>query len=143
MTLERYFVAIDRSGEPIAQRTTIRAVPPQSANARGQFSVKPPGKSHPLKVVEVPKPVEWVATATLLGSNTKVSQRSRSGRPGQNYLLYRYTIRGTNERHETVVWTDARREDYAAAHPDVEVVAYAAGKVEIRNWPPRLPNVFA
>lgn len=135
-----YFVALDPSGRPICQRTTLRGKPYLSATPHGSFSASPPNGKHPCKVIEVEKPVEWIARATL-PDGTKVSQRSRSGPPGRNYILYAYASKGLPGLREEVAWSNETadaflsRDRRRSSLMSYELVMFAAGTVEVRNWP--------
>lgn len=146
MSTPRFFVSLDEHGRPLAQRTSVKVKPYLSASYEGSsFSSSPPNGAYPRKVLEVPKAIEWVSRATL-EDGTKVSERSKAGPVGRNYVRYRFTRKNYASAHlpehqDSERWTDRTREDFIRHHlGDTSITAYQVleftpGTVEIRNWP--------
>jgi hypothetical protein len=130
----RYFVALNVEGQPVAQRSTLRTRSYLSASYDGSsFSSRPPDGAYPLKVVEVPKMLEWVVRATL-EDGTKIILRSSSRAYHAGlYVRYRYKCGNTWETSEAC--TCLTEAAWRAQHPRDEVVAVAPSTVELRNWP--------
>jgi len=66
---KRHFVALSADGQPVAQRSSARAYVAASPGG-GSFSSKP-DLHHSLRVVELAKPLEWVATVTFPDGRTE------------------------------------------------------------------------
>lgn len=134
----RYFVAVGPDGLPIAQRNTVSRRNYQSANKGGSFSSKPPSTSHPLKVVEVTKPLVWFARA-VLDDGRKVSDRSGMCAPGRRFIRYSYKhTHGQPERRERDAWINETREEFlrgVSTSLDYQIHAEAEAEREVRNWP--------
>lgn len=142
----RYFVSLDAQGRPLFQRSTLRERPYLSASDTGfNFSSSPPRLGYPRKVVQVAKPIEWLARATL-PDGTKVTDRSKSGPPGRNFIRYSFVRNGYNVKHgaeptrvEQEVWTNQTPAQWLATpgadELDYILIASAIATLEIRNWP--------
>jgi hypothetical protein len=120
----RYFVALGAGNMPVSQRSTLRSKPYLSASMDGaSYSSKPPHIGSPLMVIEVSKPLEWVARATL-ADGTKVTARSRAFPPGRNFVRYEYSGR-ISER-----WINGDGSAYQNSM-SYKLVEFAAGTVEL------------
>jgi hypothetical protein len=140
---QKYFVAIGAEGSPVAQRVSVRATSYLSASRNGSFSSLPQSARHPLKVVQAPKPVEWVARAEL-SDGTKVVTRSKVGRPGRNFLRYSYLRHadknGERERVTRECWTDDTQDEIRESYSSdsmhgYQIVTFRPAQIELRNWP--------
>jgi hypothetical protein len=144
MRTQKYFVAIGADGLPVAQRVSVRETTYVSASRSGSFSSLPQSARHPLSVVQPPKPVEWVGRVEL-PDGTKVTTRSKAGRPGRNFLRYSYMpnsygTKALRERATRDHWTDDSEEDVRASYRSdsscaYKIEAFVPAQIELRNWP--------
>lgn len=142
----RYFVSLDAQGRPLFQRSTLRDRPYLSASSNGDsFSSKPPSGAYTLKVVQVEKPIEWVARATL-ADGTTVTDRSKSCPPGRNFIRYSFLSNGyaTPDRKDPAarttreVFTNRTADHWVnqgSRELEYQIHATAEATIEIRNWP--------
>lgn len=138
----RYYVSVDDKGTPLRQRSSDREKPYVAACYEGhRFSSTGPNGAYPRKVVEVKKPIEWVARAEL-PDKRKLSSRSKVGPTGPNYVEFTYRPRGADSIYEGSQWTSCATPEafLEASRVDVretglKVKLFVLGSpIEIRGW---------
>lgn len=146
--MPRFFVALDSNRQPISQRSAHSKNYVAASYDGESFSSTGPNGSYPRQVVEVTKPIEWVARATL-PDQSKVWNRSKAAPVARNYVAYTYTTNASDvqrkaepDRLDDHAWTDAPNFDAWLAENiglhecDVKQRAFVVGDLaELRNWP--------
>lgn len=133
-----YFVAVDPTGYPVAQRSSAREY--LSANTNGEFRSAKPTPAHPLHVVKVAKPLEWRLTLAA-GNFAKVELKSRAcGWRGRYLVRFKLTEKTGRVTERTSVYADRAgwEQDVAAfakwGHK-AEAIAQGAAEQTIKNFP--------
>jgi hypothetical protein len=143
MSKSRFYVALGEDGRPAYQRNTVKEKPYLSAKKGGSFSSYPRSSQYPLRVVEVPKAIEWVGRATL-PDGTKVTDRSKSCPVGRNFIRFSYihNVHGDGERKRVThdAWTSLSEAEFTKSYRRderlaYELVAFVPAEIEVRNWP--------
>lgn len=131
---KNYFVALNAAGQPISQRSTPKTYVAASLGG-GSFSAKP-SANHPLRVQQVAKPLEWVATVTFSDGTVVVVEKSKASSFRKHAALVRYVGNDGTANEPRVSWSDEPESfTRAGEYGRYEVVKSATVVHTLRNWP--------
>lgn len=133
---KKIFVVLDTHGNPIAQRTTDREYNAASRGG-GSLSSKGVSPSHPLRVVQVTKALEWTGTAVMAAGPRTF--KSKAGVIAPYFMRYTITWEGKSPtEYEAASW-DSTAEEFTQKHNCAErtytVLEWVPVEGTLRNWP--------